>query len=102
MKRFNSSKVRPSDYLQPVSEKQKRYLRRVRGVSKAFALDREAAPVVKLRDFTTAVKPSWKPAKRRGANCCRLSDAKREMIKAAMVRRHDAREAFFASLGGAG
>lgn len=98
MKRFNSSKVRPLGNLQPVSEKQKKYLRKVRGIRKPFALDGEQPEVKKVREFNGPVKADWKPARRRGANCCRLSDAKRVAIAAARAAHENAREEFFRSL----
>lgn len=98
MKRFNPWKVRPLGNLQPDSEKQKKYLRKARGIRKPFALDGEEPEVKKVREFNGPMRADWKPAKRRGANCCRLGDEKRAAIAAAREAHGAARAAFFASL----
>jgi hypothetical protein len=100
MKRFNSSKVRMLGNLQPISEKQKKFLRKARGISKPFASDAEPHEVVKVREFNGPMKPDWKPARRRGANCCRLDNTKRVAMVVAQAAHTAAREAFFEELAG--
>jgi hypothetical protein len=100
MKRFNPHKVRPLGNLQPVSEKQKKFLRKARGVSKPFASDNPPAEVLKVREFNGPTKADWKPARRRGSNCCRLNDATRVAIKRAQAAHETARAAFFEELAG--
>lgn len=80
--------------LQATSDKQKA----------AQARDRRKAArppeeVKRVREFDAPMRADYKPARRRGANCCRLSDAKREALNVAKVQRHHDREAFFAALG---
>lgn len=98
MKRFNSSKVRMSNYLQPASEAQKRYIRRLNGIQmpRAAAVGPKPIDKPKDRDFLTCVKSDYKPPRLRGRSGTRLSDAKRAMVEL----RRDARAAFFASLEG--
>lgn len=90
---FTQPKVKCLGNLQPLSDKEKAYNKR-----KLRELLRGPEEVKRVRPFNGPVRADWKPSKRRGANCCRLSDAKREAIRVALDSRQQLRSAFFASL----
>lgn len=96
MKRFNAQTVRPSSYLQPTSEKAKRYHRKVSGIvmpmSAAVGPKPEDKP--KERDFFAPVKSDWKPPRLRGASGTRLDPKVREIVE----RKRAANRAFHAEL----
>jgi hypothetical protein len=80
----------------PLTEKQKRYLRKVNGTKKPFALDMVRPDNRnKEREYYAPIKASYKPCRLRGNSGTRLSEAKRAMVRS----RLDARAAFFAELG---
>ena len=79
---------------QPLSEKQKLYLRRLKGIKKPFSLDRPAHPFKAVREFLAPLREDYIPAEPRGSSGVRMSHSKRLMVLA----RHEAREGFFASL----
>lgn len=89
-------KSRATGNLQSLSEIQKRYNRRAKGIVKPFsaAIGPVETDKPKERDFLVCMRADFKPARIRGRNGCRLSDAKR----AELTAHHAAREAFFASL----
>lgn len=96
MKRFDSSKVRSSHHLVPLSDKQKVFRRRQLGIKSRFASDVAPSNGPKAdREFITAVKSDYKPPRLRGRSGTRLSPEKRAMVE----RRRGDRAAFFASLG---
>jgi hypothetical protein len=80
--------------LQPLSEKQKLYLRRLKGIKKPFSLDRPAHPFKAVREFLAPVREDYIPAKPRGSSGVRMSHSKRLMV----LSRQDARKAFFAEI----
>lgn len=80
--------------VQPLSEKQKRYLRRLKGIKKPFSLDNPVPAIKKVREFNGPMREGFVFAKPRGRSGTRMSNAHR----AAMVQRSNERAAFFASL----
>jgi|SRR6478609_2835040 len=97
MKRFDASKVRPSSYLQPTSEKAKRYHRKMSGIvaPMSTAVGPRPDDKPKDREFLLPRRSDYKPPRLRGASGTRLSPAKRAMVEL----RQDKRRAFFAELG---
>mgnify|MGYP001604596081 CR=1 FL=1 len=98
MKRFNSSKVKPSDILTPSCEKAKAAMRRANGVKQRFAVDNETKPYDQADREKRAMarKPAplradFVPCKLRGRSGTRLNPA----IRAALVIKAGKREAFF-------
>ena len=83
---------------EPLTEPEKRYLRRKNGVKARHSVASGPAPIdaPKERDYIAPIKPDWKPARKRlGGSGCRLSPEKRAMVQ----RKQQARRAFFAELG---
>jgi hypothetical protein len=88
-------KVRALGNLQGASEKQKAFLRRSRGIKQRFSVDVEKPATFKAsRDYKCPMKEGFVPRKPRGASGTFIGRSKRD----AMVRRHEAREAFFAGV----
>jgi hypothetical protein len=94
MRRFNASKVKALGNLQPTSDKQKRYLKRVHGIKQMFAEDKPLPAFKASRDYLCPMKSDFVPRKPRGRSHVRMGKEARD----AMVRRHEAREAFFAGV----
>ena len=80
--------------VQPLTEKQKRYLRRLKGIKKPFSLDNPVPAIKKVREFDGPIKAGFVFAKPRGRSGVRMSQAKRALV----VQRLNDRAAFFASL----
>ena len=101
MKRFNASKVKPSDHLTPSCEKSKTARRRANGVKQRFAVDNATKPYdEKSREARAmARKPAplredFVPCRLRGRSGTRLDPAVREVIR----QKSERRAAFFAGL----
>ena len=97
MRRFNASKVKALGNLAPITERQKRFLRKQRGI--AQPLSAATGPAVsdkpKLReDYLCPMKPGFVPRKPRGRSHVLMGRDARDKIAA----RLKLREAFFASL----
>jgi hypothetical protein len=88
-------KVRALGNLQGASEKQKAFLRRSRGIKQRFAADNDKPTKVKTsRDYLCPMKAGFVPRKPRGRSHVVMGKEARD----ATVRRHEAREAFFAGV----
>lgn len=96
MRRFNSSKVKALGNLAPITERQKRYLRKQRGIVQPFSA--ATGPAVsdkpKERDYLCPMKPGFVPRKPRGRSHVLMGAEARTQLAA----RAKLREAFFASL----
>lgn len=84
--------------MQSLTERQKQYIRRLKGIKKPFSLDTAPAPIKKVREFNAPMVQGFIPCKPRGRSHIRLSHEKRSAILAAAFARHAARQAFFAEL----
>jgi len=81
---------------QPLTEPQKRYLRKLKGIKAPWSVDKpvtNAKP--KAREFLTCVREDYQPPKLRGRSGTRLSPEKRAMVKSRLADRRE----FFAALG---
>lgn len=95
MKRFNASKVRALGNLAPLSEKQKAFLKRSKGLKGRWSQDQsEVSARPKEREFLTVKRADYLPPRLRGNSGTRLSAE----LRAAVEARRQARERFFASL----
>ena len=79
----------------PLTQKQKNFLKRSKGIKAPFSLDTPAAPLKKIRAFNAPRLESYVPCKMRGNSGTRLSHETRLKI----LQRHEARREFFAGLG---
>ena len=81
---------------EPLTDKEKRYLRRSKGIvlPHSAAVGPKPVDVPKERDYLAPKKPGFVPRKPRGSRVAFLSPEKRAMVQ----RRAADREAFFASL----
>ena len=79
----------------PLTEREKRYLRQVRGTKQPFSVDAPAPEIKKVRDYRETIGVKIPRRTRRGFNGCKLSPA----IRALIELRRSGRAAFFASLG---
>ena len=82
----------------PLTEREKAYLRRKLGVQPFHGSAVGPAPIDKPKEraFITEIKPDYRaPRKRRGGSGCRMSPEVRAMVES----RKASRRAFFASLG---
>jgi hypothetical protein len=79
----------------PLNDKQKRYLRRSKGIKAPFSLDTAPPAFKNVRDYFAPVDANFIPCKPRGRSGCRMSHEKRLLL---LTRALD-RKAFFASLG---
>lgn len=82
---------------EPLTEPEKRYLRKISGTRQRFAVDKPTSDKPKSeREFfcPTNITQTIARSKKRGFNGCKLSAAKR----AAVIARQEARDAFFAGL----
>lgn len=83
-----------------LSEKQKAYLRRVRGIKKPFSVDAQVSTEVKkVRKFNAPMVRCFVPAKPRGRSGCRLDHGVRLQILCAAETKLEKRRAFFAAMG---
>lgn len=83
---------------EPLTEPEKRYLRKKNGVKSRFAVDRSISDKPKPdREFLcpTNITSTIARSKRRGFNGCKLSASKRAMVEL----RTQARVEFYAALG---
>jgi hypothetical protein len=81
---------------EPLTEPEKRYLRRSKGIvlPHSAAVGPKPLDRPKDRDFLAPRKPDYVPCKPRGRSGCRMSHEKRALV----LQRAFDREKFFASL----
>ena len=77
-----------------LTEREKAYRRRTLGLKKPHSADLPAPAMKKVREYLAPIKPDFVP-RVRGRTGCKMSEAKRAMV----LRRVEARRAFFAELG---
>ncbi len=82
-------------WFKKLETKRKKYA--LRYTKKRFAVDQpsDGKMVVKVREYLAPVDINFVPRRPRGSSGCRLSHEKRLLI----LQKHEARAAFFASLG---
>lgn len=80
--------------VQPLSEKQKRHIRRVKGIMKPFSANPGLHPVKRVREFNGDLRADFVPCKIRGRSGVRMSHEKRALV----LQRAFDRAAFFAAL----
>jgi hypothetical protein len=83
---------------EPLTEPEKRYLRKVNGVKSRFAIDQvSTSDKPKDRDFTcpTNITKTISRKKKRGFNGCKMSDEVRAQVEA----RAQARVEFYRAMG---
>jgi hypothetical protein len=83
----------------PLTEREKRYLRQVKGTRQAFAVDNPTPELKKVRSYDHEIVVVLGRRTRRGFNGCKLSHAKRLAILNATETKARDRAAFFASIG---
>ncbi len=65
----------------PMTERQKRYLRKVLGVKKPFAADNPLPPVKTVREYDRTITVSLPKRRRRGTNGSRLDPRIRAIVE---------------------
>lgn len=80
---------------EPLTEKEKAYLRKVNGTKQRFAADMARPSVVKEREFIMPVTLRISKRTKRGFNGCKLDPRLRALVE----QRSEARKEFFAGLG---
>lgn len=84
---------------EPLTDKEKRYIRRLKGIKTPFSHEMvngvEVVEPKKARDYFAPIKRDFVPAKPRGRSGCRLSHEKRMLVLEKASRRAE----WFAGLG---
>lgn len=82
-----------SHHLVPMTDKQKRFLRRTLGVKQPFSVDNPVPEVKKVREYNDTIAVKLPRRRRQGSNGCRLDPRIRAIVEARGAARNEMRRA---------